>query len=139
MQARLCKLAYFNAQFCLFCCLKDTSDTLIQRLISPPPNAGGFFLGGGIPPSLAAARGKSPLKFHLGGRGFFSSPKNVVILAYFCPSLVYTPIFLRSRLRRSRCHSLYSTLFSNEVVHTCLLYTSPSPRDQRGSRMPSSA
>ena len=28
-----------------------------------------------------------------------------------------------------------------EVAHyiTCLLYTSPSPRDQRGSRMPSSA
>ena len=25
------------------------------------------------------------------------------------------------------------------VVGTCLLYTSPSPRDQRGSRMPSSA
>ena len=25
------------------------------------------------------------------------------------------------------------------VVDTCLLYTSPSPRDQRGSRMPSSA
>ena len=24
-------------------------------------------------------------------------------------------------------------------VYTCLLYTSPSPRDQRGSRMPSSA
>ena len=26
-----------------------------------------------------------------------------------------------------------------ENQHTCLLYTSPSPRDQRGSRMPSSA
>ena len=26
-----------------------------------------------------------------------------------------------------------------EVLCTCLLYTSPSPRDQRGSRMPSSA
>ena len=26
-----------------------------------------------------------------------------------------------------------------EVIFTCLLYTSPSPRDQRGSRMPSSA
>ena len=26
-----------------------------------------------------------------------------------------------------------------ESVWTCLLYTSPSPRDQRGSRMPSSA
>ena len=25
------------------------------------------------------------------------------------------------------------------LVQTCLLYTSPSPRDQRGSRMPSSA
>ena len=26
-----------------------------------------------------------------------------------------------------------------EFIYTCLLYTSPSPRDQRGSRMPSSA
>ena len=28
---------------------------------------------------------------------------------------------------------------SQGLVSTCLLYTSPSPRDQRGSRMPSSA
>ena len=28
---------------------------------------------------------------------------------------------------------------SDADVHICLLYTSPSPRDQRGSRMPSSA
>ena len=28
---------------------------------------------------------------------------------------------------------------NNEEPNTCLLYTSPSPRDQRGSRMPSSA
>ena len=28
---------------------------------------------------------------------------------------------------------------AEEAVGTCLLYTSPSPRDQRGSRMPSSA
>ena len=28
---------------------------------------------------------------------------------------------------------------SGHYVYTCLLYTSPSPRDQRGSRMPSSA
>ena len=27
----------------------------------------------------------------------------------------------------------------NNAAYTCLLYTSPSPRDQRGSRMPSSA
>ena len=29
--------------------------------------------------------------------------------------------------------------FAYEKVKICLLYTSPSPRDQRGSRMPSSA
>ena len=30
-------------------------------------------------------------------------------------------------------------IFLIYLLHTCLLYTSPSPRDQRGSRMPSSA
>ena len=30
-------------------------------------------------------------------------------------------------------------VFPNELEEDCLLYTSPSPRDQRGSRMPSSA
>ena len=29
--------------------------------------------------------------------------------------------------------------FKDSLVSLCLLYTSPSPRDQRGSRMPSSA
>ena len=29
--------------------------------------------------------------------------------------------------------------FHGKLLYTCLLYTSPSPRDQRGSRMPSSA
>ena len=36
----------------------------------------------------------------------------------------------------------YSDALLNEILNnyqTCLLYTSPSPRDQRGSRMPSSA
>ena len=28
---------------------------------------------------------------------------------------------------------------SDKLIRSCLLYTSPSPRDQRGSRMPSSA
>ena len=30
-------------------------------------------------------------------------------------------------------------LIGNAITYSCLLYTSPSPRDQRGSRMPSSA
>ena len=33
----------------------------------------------------------------------------------------------------------YQIRFSKWNPYTCLLYTSPSPRDQRGSRMPSSA
>ena len=32
-----------------------------------------------------------------------------------------------------------TTEYGVERVYNCLLYTSPSPRDQRGSRMPSSA
>ena len=33
----------------------------------------------------------------------------------------------------------YAEYLDINSVYTCLLYTSPSPRDQRGSRMPSSA
>ena len=35
--------------------------------------------------------------------------------------------------------SLQHDLADIGIITTCLLYTSPSPRDQRGSRMPSSA
>ena len=35
-------------------------------------------------------------------------------------------------------HFLFDSEFSI-TLYACLLYTSPSPRDQRGSRMPSSA
>ena len=43
-----------------------------------------------------------------------------------------------------RCEALgYDIVWTAEAygsdAMTCLLYTSPSPRDQRGSRMPSSA
>ena len=34
---------------------------------------------------------------------------------------------------------LHMTIQTAVLIETCLLYTSPSPRDQRGSRMPSSA
>ena len=34
---------------------------------------------------------------------------------------------------------LIATVIADTVFCACLLYTSPSPRDQRGSRMPSSA
>ena len=34
---------------------------------------------------------------------------------------------------------LSSDAWEDQMFYLCLLYTSPSPRDQRGSRMPSSA
>ena len=40
---------------------------------------------------------------------------------------------------KSRMNQLKAIKSQGEDVGTCLLYTSPSPRDQRGSRMPSSA
>ena len=34
---------------------------------------------------------------------------------------------------------IVGSIFLHELGHACLLYTSPSPRDKRQSRMPSSA
>ena len=44
-------------------------------------------------------------------------------------------------LRRTEFTSTYANLYNMGITQSyiCLLYTSPSPRDQRGSRMPSSA
>ena len=44
-----------------------------------------------------------------------------------------TPEFLRE------CAKILGRDFMIKLGLPCLLYTSPSPRDQRGSRMPSSA
>ena len=40
---------------------------------------------------------------------------------------------------KSRIISCFSSFHGRTLFTVCLLYTSPSPRDQRGSRMPSSA
>ena len=40
---------------------------------------------------------------------------------------------------REKTHMEEAEVPSQDQLLTCLLYTSPSPRDQRGSRMPSSA
>ena len=40
---------------------------------------------------------------------------------------------------RSRLVGVVTAAVGGLEAGTCLLYTSPSPRDQRGSRMPSSA
>ena len=38
-----------------------------------------------------------------------------------------------------KCMPIYDHMTAGYIIYNCLLYTSPSPRDQRGSRMPSSA
>ena len=40
---------------------------------------------------------------------------------------------------RELCQQIFLELKKYSKKYDCLLYTSPSPRDQRGSRMPSSA
>ena len=48
--------------------------------------------------------------------------------------------FVRDEIKHSTDFGLSTvTIKASEVLKHCLLYTSPSPRDQRGSRMPSSA
>ena len=47
----------------------------------------------------------------------------------------YLFVFLKSMLKPT----IGCVAAVEELVKGCLLYTSPSPRDQRGSRMPSSA
>ena len=54
-------------------------------------------------------------------------------------SLTYeTPIEFTANPSNLRVGAAISNL-GTKISYTCLLYTSPSPRDQRGSRMPSSA
>ena len=53
--------------------------------------------------------------------------------------IVYNHNVIRRSLDDRNRWEFISNEFPIKVQYTCLLYTSPSPRDQRGSRMPSSA
>ena len=60
----------------------------------------------------------------------------VLIIFSFLFGLLLLPILLGI----ARFFGLYTCVREYEAqVYTCLLYTSPSPRDKRQSRMPSSA
>ena len=63
------------------------------------------------------------LKQHVNADGHYENDKLELW------SLNYSAIFLAE----------YYLATKDKSVFPCLLYTSPSPRDQRGSRMPSSA
>ena len=51
----------------------------------------------------------------------------------------WAPIDLTGATVRLKFRALGADTAKAVITMTCLLYTSPSPRDQRGSRMPSSA
>ena len=54
-------------------------------------------------------------------------------------SLAFDTIFAEGQRRYVESLSAYARQFLGQVDKPCLLYTSPSPRDQLTSRMPSSA
>ena len=58
------------------------------------------------------------------------------ILAGFTMKFVWPPLM---NALDERAKKIADGLAAAERGKSCLLYTSPSPRDQRGSRMPSSA
>ena len=68
-------------------------------------------------------------------RTVFRDPVVVVVSGH-----TYERSAILEHFRRNGARDPLTNLaLSSTKVMTCLLYTSPSPRDQRGSRMPSSA
>ena len=49
------------------------------------------------------------------------------------------PVLKEAKKTGQKTSFIVDKLIISGQVYSCLLYTSPSPRDQRGSRMPSSA
>ena len=76
----------------------------------------------------------------------FSNPSLIAVLALLVmgQAMIYTDALrlvtgmFMIRKRKYAWIALFAVLIF-VLVFSCLLYTSPSPRDQRGSRMPSSA
>ena len=73
-------------------------------------------------------------------KNYASGSLKLLLIALFCNAIVaLTTPALPELIRR-----VIDDIFVNSnremlTILPCLLYTSPSPRDQRGSRMPSSA
>ena len=72
----------------------------------------------------------------VGAGGFREFATTEVSIAHSIGALGTLSLHLRSRAREETSLNMAKSIMSDEG---CLLYTSPSPRDQRGSRMPSSA
>ena len=84
--------------------------------------------------------GATPFTHKLTGKGGLDGV-NIGEVKHLPPTVSAQYFFMdsKSALQPYVGAGLNITVFFDEKVHSCLLYTSPSPRDQRGSRMPSSA
>ena len=101
------------------------------------PFAGPFDLVAGNPPYVSTARLSGAAKAQLRTR-FSSAFGRIDLYALF---LEHAVEFLApgGTLAFITPDKYLTTGSARRLRETCLLYTSPSPRDQRGSRMPSSA
>ena len=89
-----------------------------------------------------------PTRMHLEGEGIINLVMPATGKDYFCTKLVSVvpsnpqrnlPMILGTVVLSKMETGETVALMDAPMITACLLYTSPSPRDQRGSRMPSSA
>ena len=72
-----------------------------------------------------------------GGAGIQADLKTFSALGCFGTSVI-TAVTAQNTMGVRSVHGIPAEMIKDQL-QACLLYTSPSPRDQRGSRMPSSA
>ena len=117
--------------------LKDTEDTVVNSLgiISFVS----FFIGGVITIQLALSMTGSFYPDYLVG---FATRETIIL--EFAPTII--SIIMAGKVGSFITSSIGSMRVTEQIdalevmgINSCLLYTSPSPRDMRRSRMPSSA
>ena len=86
---------------------------------------------------------KNVVRFNRGGSQFFYNCGDFYVATQFGYRTIQAPIGAQIRVLPRRARTVYygrdAFYQIDDVLLTCLLYTSPSPRDKRQSRMPSSA
>ena len=103
-----------------------------KRVVDTPISEAGF-IGMGIGASMLGIRPVMELMFwSFHSVAFDQLVNNAACCRYMSGGLINVPIVMRGPANGG-------TNVGATHSHTCLLYTSPSPRDKRQSRMPSSA